>query len=223
LALNFGTDGVEIVARVVSGAVLQTLGKELDEAGVRVGSRPFALSATVLRLIEPDGEMTLLAQRLAGRAALPVRVLAFDKTPEANWHLPWHQDRVIAVREKADLPGFANWTVKNGQHHVEPPAGLLETLFSLRVHLDDNDAENGALKVIPGSHRLSRLSDKDVRRVVASESSAICEVSAGGVVAMKALTIHASDASRSARRRRVLHVDYCWGELPCELCWALEI
>ncbi|MGE0237933.1 MAG: hypothetical protein AB7F09_02670 [Parvibaculaceae bacterium] len=50
-----------------------------------------------------------------------------------------------------------------------------------------------------------------------------CAVAAGGVLAMKALTLHASDASRSPRRRRVLHVDYCFGALPEALQWALEV
>jgi hypothetical protein len=221
LALNFVQDGVEIVEHVASDAVIAELSSEFGEAGVSVGARPFTLSETARALIQPGGRLSELAREFAGCPARPVRVLAFDKTPQVNWHLPWHQDRVIAVRERTELPDFKNWTVKNGQHHVEPPPSLLEMLFSLRLHLDDNDAENRALKVIRGSHRLGRMSDGQVRELAAVSTPEICSVSAGGVVAMKALTIHASDASRTNRRRRVLHVDYCWGELPHNLHWAL--
>ena len=220
---SFATEGVEIVENVVPEEILRNLRSDFDATGVRVGSRPFSLSATTVSLIRPDGVLTRLANRLAGRASRPVRALAFDKTPEANWHLPWHQDRVIAVREKSDVAGFGNWTVKGGQPHVEPPVSLLEALFSLRLHLDDNDADNGALKVIPGSHRRGRLSDKDVRSLADECAPKLCTVSAGGVVAMRALTIHASDASRSIRRRRVLHIDYCWEKLPPQLTWALGV
>jgi ectoine hydroxylase-related dioxygenase (phytanoyl-CoA dioxygenase family) len=177
----------------------------------------------IRELLAPSGILTLLARQWAGRPARPVRVLAFDKTPDANWHLPWHQDRVIAVKERADVPGFGNWTVKNGQHHVEAPADLLATMFNLRLHIDDCDATNGALKVVPGSHERGRLTDAEVRDTARQGRAITCPVAAGGILAMKALTIHASDASSTPRRRRVLHVDYCAGELPKALDWALEV
>jgi ectoine hydroxylase-related dioxygenase (phytanoyl-CoA dioxygenase family) len=191
----------------------------IREAGVRIGARPFALSPVIRELLAPSSILTLLAGQWADGPARPVRVLAFD----ANWHLPWHQDRVIAVKERIDVPGFGNWTVKNGQHHVEAPADLLATMFNLRLHIDDCDAANGALKVVPGSHRHGRLTDAEVRNTALKGPAVTCLVAAGGVLAMKALTIHASDASSTPRRRRVLHVDYCSGELPKELDWALEI
>lgn len=220
--LDFGRDGVAIREAVVGVDILQQLAEELDEAGIRVGARPFALSPAIKALVEPQGILTRLAAECDGSFARPVRVLTFDKTPEANWHLPWHQDRVIAVKTRTDLPGFGTWTIKNGQHHVEAPASLLATMFNLRLHIDDCDAANGALKVAPGSHRLGRLSDTEVRKAAGHGPITICAVPAGGVLAMRALTVHASDASSSPRRRRVLHVDYCCGRLPEGLDWALE-
>jgi hypothetical protein len=223
VALDFDRDGVAIHEAVVDADILRELAEEFDEAGIRVGARPFALSPTIRGLVEPQGILTRLAAEWAGTFARPVRVLAFDKTPGANWHLPWHQDRVIAVKARTDLPGFGTWTIKNGQHHVEAPASLLSTMFNLRLHIDDCDADNGALKVVPGSHNLGRLSDKEVREAAGHGPMATCAVPAGGVLAMRALTIHASDVSASPRHRRVLHVDYCCGELPKGLEWALEV
>ena len=44
----------------------------------------------------------------------PVRVLYFDKNPDANWAVPWHQDRTIAVAQRIDVPGYDMWSVKAG-------------------------------------------------------------------------------------------------------------
>jgi len=223
VTLDFDRDGVALNDAAVSPDVLHKLAGEFEDAGVRVGARPFALSPTIQELLAPSGILTQLAGQRAGNPARPVRALAFDKTPDANWHLPWHQDRVIAVKARVDVAGFGNWTVKNGQHHVEAPARLLAMMLNLRLHIDDCDAANGALKVLPGTHHLGRLSDAEVKATATSGQPVICAVKAGGVLAMRALTIHASDASTTPRRRRVLHVDYCWGSLPRELEWALEV
>jgi len=205
----------------VPATIVSELSEEFDRRPVRAGSRPFSPSPAVLSLLLPEGVLTCLARKLAARDVRPVRILAFNKTPETNWHLPWHQDRVVALRQKVDAEGFENWTIKGGRVHAEAPVSLLETLFSLRLHIDDNDASNGALKVVPRSHRLGRLTDRQVREAAASQPHHTCIVAAGGVVAMKSLTLHASDASRSPRPRRVLHVDYCFGNLPQGLEWAL--
>lgn len=223
MPLDFERDGVALREDAVSADILQKLAEEFEATGVRVGARPFALSPTVTHLIGPEGALGQGARELAGASVRPVRVLAFDKTPDANWHLPWHQDRVIAVKRRVYLDGFGTWTVKGGQPHVEAPASLLEKMFNLRLHLDDCDAGNGALKVVLGTHRLGRLSDTQVKEAAARGRTMVCAVKAGGRLAMKTLTLHASDASTSARRRRVLHVDYCWGDLPKELDWALEV
>lgn len=222
-ALDFERDGVTLRENAVDAAIIATLAEEFEAAGVRVGARPFDLSPTIRALIGPEGALGRSACELSGAPPRPVRVLAFDKTPDANWHLPWHQDRVIAVKRRVELADFGTWTVKGGQPHVEAPASLLEKMFNLRLHLDDCDAGNGALKVLPGTHRLGRLSDAEVRSAAATRQAILCEVKAGGFSAMKALALHASDASTSPRRRRVLHVDYCWGELAKELDWALDV
>ena len=61
----------------------------------------------------PDGRFGSQLQALLPNAK-PVRVVAFDKTAEQNWGVPWHQDRVIAVKARHDLPGYHNWSQKRG-------------------------------------------------------------------------------------------------------------
>ncbi len=72
-----------------------------------------------------------LACRLAGRPARLVRILAFDKTLAANWGVPWHQDRTIAVKQRVAIDSFGPWSVKAGVPHVEPPPALLEAIWSI--------------------------------------------------------------------------------------------
>jgi hypothetical protein len=82
-------------------------------------------------LLEPPAALNVLAQQLLPNAR-PVRVIAFNKSETNNWTLPWRQDRVIALRERVDTPGFTNWTNKAGIWHAEPPIALLERMLFAR-------------------------------------------------------------------------------------------
>jgi ectoine hydroxylase-related dioxygenase (phytanoyl-CoA dioxygenase family) len=151
----------------------------------------------------------------------PVRLVAFDKTPEMNWALPWHQDRVIAVRERVEAPGCSAWSLKGETWHCEPPVEVLAPMLFVRIHLDDCDEDNGAMEIAPGTHR---------RGVIPAEATAEraerapCEVTtaqAGDVLILAMLTLHRSRPSLSPKRRRVLRVDYAAGDPPPPLVWAI--
>ena len=51
--------------------------------------------------------------------------------------------------------------MKDGVPHVQPPVEILSGMLSIRVHLDETPESNGALRVIPGSHLLGRLSGSE--------------------------------------------------------------
>jgi ectoine hydroxylase-related dioxygenase (phytanoyl-CoA dioxygenase family) len=132
-----------------------------------------------------------------------VRGLHFDKPPGNSWSLPWHKDLTVAVRDNR-LPSvrFRRPTAKAGVPHVEAPVDVLERMLTLRIHLDAADEDNGALKVIPGSHLLGKtLQDGPVVTVRAA---------AGDVLLMRPLLAHCSGRSRegSPRHRRVLHLEF---------------
>jgi ectoine hydroxylase-related dioxygenase (phytanoyl-CoA dioxygenase family) len=103
-----------------------------------------------------------VASSMLGPNAFVVRSVFFDKTPEANWKVAWHQDLTISVRERMHVPGFTGWSVKEGVVHVQPPIKVLERMLTMRLHLDDCHAENGPLQVFPGSHRGGRLSASQI-------------------------------------------------------------
>ena len=127
-------------------------------AGVRLrGSPPLS------RLLVPDGPIAAPVEATLGPAARPVRAIMFDKSPTANWSLGWHQDRTICVVERHEVAGFAPWTLKQGLLHVEPPFPIIEAMRTVRVLLDPVDAVNAPLVIAPGSHRLGRIAEADIR------------------------------------------------------------
>jgi hypothetical protein len=154
------------------------------------------------------------------------KAIYFDKPAQSNWLVAWHQDLMINVdRRAADLAGFGPWTAKAGWVAVQPPVAVLENTVTIRLHLDDCDATNGALKVVPGSHQRGIVPPETIAAHTAAAT--VCAVPAGGVMLMKPLLLHASNRSTSPRPRRVVHLEFSAAELPAGLAWrerrALEI
>ncbi len=81
-----------------------------------------------------------------------VKSIYFDKPETSNWYVAYHQDLTISVDRKTPLENFGPWTVKHEQFADQPPLDILEHIFTVRIHLDDTDGDNCALKVVPGSH-----------------------------------------------------------------------
>lgn len=153
----------------------------------------------------------------------PVRSILFDKTPEQNWPVLWHQDLTIAVADKKDVPGYGPWSFKDGAHHTQPPATLLKRMKTIRLHLDDTDEDNGALLVIPQSHLLGKIPHTDISQHTEGKGH-VCRFLSGDVLVMSPLLLHSSRRSRSGNRRRVLHLEYAPPEaLHPDLNWHERI
>ena len=75
------------------------------------------------------------------------------------------------------------------------------------------------MRVLPGSHRLGRLSPERIQELRSQQSDFLCAVSAGDALHMRPLLLHASSRSTSTRHRRVLHIEYAAFTLPNELEW----
>ena len=164
----------------------------------------------------PIGE---IAASVLGEQSRPVRAILFDKTAERNWALGWHQDRTIVVEERIDTEGYGPWTVKSGLIQVEPPFELLERMVTLRVHLDAVDERNAPLRIVPGSHRLGRLREAEIGRVVTTLGERLCLAERGDVWLYATSIVHASLAADPPRRRRVLPIDVSADATPGPLAW----
>lgn len=178
--------------------------------------RRFLREIPEMRFLIFNSGLTAIIDRYFGKDHFVVKSIYFDKPERSNWFVAWHQDLTISVDKKLDLPGYDLWTTKPGQYGVRPPLEILENIFTIRIHLDDTDETNGALRVIPGSH------SKGIQRYLSNESveEEICRVRSGGVMIMRPLLQHTSNRSTNNNRRRVIHIEFANALLPEGLGWA---
>ena len=184
------------------------------------GVRHLLSVVPALRELVDSPPFTDLARTVMGKSARAVKGVFFDKTPTANWLVPWHQDVTITVKERRDVTGFEMRPVRDGIVHALPPVSISENLLTLRIHLDDAGADHGALRVIPGSHLTGRLEPAEIRNWIDHVSQVVVAVQAGDVMLMRPLLLHASSACQSPAHRRVVHVEYAADDLPGGLQWA---
>lgn len=159
-----------------------------------------------------------LLSEIFGEGYFPVKSIYFDKPGESNWFVAYHQDLTISVKEKNETEGFGPWTVKQGQFAVQPPLDYLEDIFTLRIHLDETNEDNGALKVITNSHSKGIYRPETIDWE--NEREVTCNVPKGGIMLMKPLLLHSSGRSTNDARRRVIHIEFSSRELPENLQWS---
>ncbi len=155
---------------------------------------------------------------LFGEGYRVVKSIYFDKPGDSNWFVSYHQDLTISVKEKTDVQGFGPWTVKQQQYAVQPPLTVLENNFTIRIHLDDTDEHNGALRVIPGSHNKGVYRPETIDWNKEREVS--CNVRKGGIMIMRPLLLHASSRTTNNHKRRVVHIEFSDQQLPAPLQWS---
>jgi ectoine hydroxylase-related dioxygenase (phytanoyl-CoA dioxygenase family) len=149
-----------------------------------------------------------------------VRTILFNKTPNTNWYVTWHQDKTVSVSEKFDDLEWKNWSVKEGVLHVQPPLAVLENMVTIRIHIDDTNRNNGCLKVISGSHRKGLLSQDQITEIVARDNVVYCEARAGDALIMRPHLLHASNKSTDPSHRRILHLEFGDWVLPAGSIWG---
>jgi len=154
---------------------------------------------------------------LFGTDYFVVKSIYFDKPEESNWAVSWHQDLTISVDKKTEMPGYSHWTVKEGQVAVQPPVRILQNIFTVRIHPDDTDENNGALRVVPRSQAgIYQPETIDWE----TEKETVCKVKSGGIMVMSPLLLHSSSKTTNNNRRRVIHIEFSNQELPNGIKWA---
>ena len=159
-----------------------------------------------------------IVQSVGGENYFIVKSIYFDKPEKSNWFVSYHQDLTISVNQKIDSDNFSNWTKKQNQFAVQPNTAILENIFTIRIHLDDTDKNNGALKVLEKSHKKSvfRLEKIDLSQ----EKEIFCNVNSGGIMLMKPLLFHASNKTTNNKNRRVIHLEFSNINLPDNIQWS---
>lgn len=229
-------DGVCVLANYLNAEIVNPLAAAFEEAEPATSSETNGTSATLVKRGVVFARRNLLSlqfvqqfvhsppvQDMVGKiapGAVAVRGILFDKTGDANWTVPWHQDRSIAVQERLEVPGFGPWSRKAGVVHVQPSVEILSHMLTLRFSLDPCDADNGPLRAIPGTHK-TIMSQAEIDSAVEHEQEVLCTTAPGGVVIMRPLLLHASSPAKRASRRRMLHVEFGPRDLGAGLHWAL--
>ena len=206
LAGGFRSQGFELVRSVFPPEETDAMRVEADQLLLDAGTT----CLRHLRRRSPFFHRIALGERLGAilpPGLLPVRSILFDKTPADNWLVSWHQDVTIAVAARVELPGYGPWSIKDDVVHVQPPPELLAKMVTARIHLDDTPPENGALRVMPGSHLHGRL-DADAVRRRWREPEMACACGPGDVLFMSPLILHASSRATHPSRRRVVHLEF---------------
>ncbi|MCJ7932947.1 MAG: phytanoyl-CoA dioxygenase family protein [Chryseobacterium sp.] len=165
-----------------------------------------------------NDNMKRIVREIFGEKYFVVKSIYFDKPETSNWYVAYHQDLTISVDKKLELSGFGPWTTKKNQFAVQPPLHILENIYTIRIHLDETDENNGALKVIPKSHTKGIWRPETIDWDVETEE--ICTVEKGGIMIMKPLTLHGSNRTTNGKKRRVIHIEFSDMELPEVLHWS---
>ncbi|WP_144283929.1 phytanoyl-CoA dioxygenase family protein [Chryseobacterium echinoideorum] len=159
-----------------------------------------------------------IIKEVFGENYFVVKSIYFDKPEKSNWYVAYHQDLTISVDKKLELENFGSWTTKQNQFAVQPPLDILENIFTIRIHLDDTDENNGALKVVPKSHVKGIYRPETIDWNVETET--LCNVEKGGIMLMKPFLLHGSNRTTNGNKRRVIHIEFSDRDLPDNLNWS---
>lgn len=181
------------------------------------GKRRLLQDIPTLKSVLFNRQMRTLISAIDPNAFL-TKAIYFDKPDTNNWYVIWHQDLAINVVERKDTEGYWGWTKKKGMNSVCPPVEVQKSTFTIRIHLDTANSQNGALKIIPGSHT-KYFTDEEREAIVANAPSLTIEVSEGGVHLMKPLLLHSSSKATNQKRRRVIHLEFSSINLDNDLKW----
>jgi hypothetical protein len=216
-------DGFAILRNVLQPSRAEGLAHDIDAQLPDVPSAGFRGLAQLVPSVHALGrspELRAIVESGLGVNAQLVRSIYFNKNQETNWQVAWHQDLAIAVRSRVEVDGFVGWSSKDGVPHVQPPADVLDRMLTVRLHLDPADGSNGALWVVPESHRLGRLPASDAASTAERMGKHLCTVNVGDALLFKPLLLHASRKATSPQPRRVIHLEFADVELPIPLQWS---
>lgn len=214
---KFEGDGFLVVPDVFEAARCESLARGLKADG-SPGSRN-VLERQEVRALATALKHHAVVGQLLPTSAVAVQCTVFDKSPQANWFVPPHQDTSIPVRERISHRECVGWSEKEGVPYVQPPTDVLESLVAVRVALDDASSDTGALSVVPASHRRGKLSAAAMDLLRRDEPLRECVLERGSAMLMRPLLLHGSSKMKRPARRRVLHFLFGSPSLPYGLRW----
>jgi len=201
-------DGFVVLREVLAPARLDRLREQFDREAA--SDRPAAPNAMreekgtrhVVGLLDQAAETAEFR-----RAAFHPRVLA------AVMHVLRRPFRIGGLYGREPLEGFgqqglhADWMApaRKGEYAVTTAIWLL----------DDFDLDNGATRVVPGTHRRKDAIDKSLAQPEAHHAREfVIRAQAGSVLVFNGHLLHSGTRNRSGARRRALHATFVAEGLP---------
>lgn len=220
---NFQNQGYQILPQAINPESIALLCREIaryTKTQKAYGIRDLHLKVKIVASLAKSAPIKSILHEYAGdRQFKLIKAIFFNKNLQHSWAVPWHQDKTIAVKEKAIVSGYKNWTVKKGVPHVQPPSKILEKIVTVRIALDEADADSGALRIIPRSHNLGILEQKEIDSITQQQESQFCSLKAGDILLMHPLLLHSSSKCISSNDQRIIHLEYSGCDLPLDLVW----
>ncbi len=207
-AARLDNDGFVILEHVLSEAAVSRLRERSDELLAQEGAdagKEVHQEAGTARLADLVNKDPLFDQCFTHPRVLAgiFRVLGTDF-------------KLSSLNSRAALPG-AGLQSLHVDWHEAVGAGEFQVCNSIWL-LDDFTAENGATRVVPGSHRSGLIpSMAMVDPSLCHPNEVLLTGPAGSVVIFNSHTWHGGTLNRTTLPRRALHAYFCRRELPAQL------
>lgn len=204
--------------------------RQLDEAGYLVladFAPPVLLDALRTRLdeiIREDGAragrefkqepQTLRLANLVNRGEIFARIISAPHILEYVAHVLGPDFKLSSLNFRSANP-HGTWVQPLHCDTGALPDERGNTVCNVIWLLDDFTPENGATRVVPGSHRFGRLPEDALADPSAPHpDEVLITARAGSVVVMNTHAWHGATANRTDRPRRALHSFYCRRDQP---------
>ena len=222
-SLRLAVDGFAVVPGVVDDAKCDVFASHL-QAFERIGAGTRTLLGQAW-CVELAGDLRRhpIISNLLPRDAVAVQCTLFDKSPGKNWLVSLHRDLSVPVKGRVESAECSGWSEKEGQVYVQPPAGVLEQIVAVRVHVDPCPPQCGPLRVVPGSHVFARLDMARADELRKEHGEVVVPVPRGGALVMRPMILHASSKASDPKPRRVLHYVFGPAHLPLGLTWQWAV
>ncbi len=211
-------DGFAILPHLLSERECARLASLVTPLPESAGTRCLLSQSWCADLARRLQTLPALAEFL-GSDSVAVQCTYFETSSGQNWLVPLHQDLSMPVAERVEASELRGWSLKEGRLFVQPPAALLEQLLAVRIHLDPCGPDDGALRVVAGSHREGILSNAQSLAARERHGETACCAATGDALLLRPLLLHASSKSTGTSRRRVLHFVFGPRSLPYGLAW----
>lgn len=106
--------GFAIISDAVLPESISDLAATFEQRSLANSRKRHAMRLPQVAKLATGPTLLGIARKILGASAVPFRATLFDKSPEANWLMTWHQDTALPLTAKNALPGWGRWSVKDG-------------------------------------------------------------------------------------------------------------